>query len=146
MFRKIEIVAYIGSKSRCRRGYLRLAARFTETGCSEPHLKSRLQFTMIRALLASWVGRFACCLGVKSRPRKFERVDKWSFCLKAAMIAANRRDHEQTTAPEPQPGFQGEGGACRGQGRPDDSSTGRALRRPPQSGDGLESSARGRGF
>src|ERR1017187_7018220 len=67
----------------------------------------------------------------KSRLRKFEQVDKWSFCLKAAMIAANRRDHEQTTAPEPQPGFQGEGGACRRQGRPDDSSTGRALRRPP---------------
>jgi len=49
----------------------------------------------------------------ESRLRKFEQVDKWSFCLKAAMIAANRRDHEQTTAPEPQPGFQGEGGACR---------------------------------
>src|ERR1700686_1472515 len=77
----------------------------------------------------------------ESRLRKFEQVDKWSFCLKAAMIAANRRDHEQTTAPEPQPGFQGEGGACRRQGRPDDSSTGRALRRPPQSGDGLESTA-----
>src|SRR5664279_6029853 len=77
----------------------------------------------------------------QSRLRKFEQVDKWSFCLKAAMIAANRRDNEQTTAPEPQPDFQGEGGACRRQGRPDDSSTGRALRRSPQSGDGLESSA-----
>jgi hypothetical protein len=43
--------------------------------------------------------------GTQSRLRKFERVDKWSFCLKAAMIAANRRDHEQTTAPGPQPGF-----------------------------------------
>jgi hypothetical protein len=50
---------------------------------------------------------------IESRLRKFEQPDKWSFCLKAAMIAANRRDHEQTTAPEPQPGFQGEGGACR---------------------------------
>src|SRR5674476_993919 len=79
--------------------------------------------------------------GMQSRLRKFEQVDKWNFCLKAAMVAANRRDHEQTTAPEPQPGFQGEGGACRRQGRPDDSSTGRALRRPPQSGDSLESSA-----
>ena len=48
------------------------------------------------------------------------------------MIAANRRDHEQTTAPEPQPGFQGEGG--------------RALRRPPQSGDGLEGTAGGASF
>jgi hypothetical protein len=38
---------------------------------------------------------------LKSWPRKFEQADKWSFCLKAAMIAANRREHEQTTAPEP---------------------------------------------
>jgi hypothetical protein len=37
----------------------------------------------------------------ESWPRKFEQADKWSFCLKAAMIAANRREHEQTTAPEP---------------------------------------------
>ena len=28
-----------------------------------------------------------------------------------------RRDHEQTTAPEPHTGLQGEGGACRRQGR-----------------------------
>ena len=69
--------------------------------------------------------------GKKSRLRKLEQVDKWGFCLKAAMIAANRRDHEQTTAPEPQPSFQDEGGACRRQGRPDDSSSGRALRCPP---------------
>src|SRR5665647_3134116 len=34
----------------------------------------------------------------ESRLRKFEQVDKWSFCLKAAMIAANRRDHDQVTA------------------------------------------------
>jgi hypothetical protein len=33
--------------------------------------------------------------------RKSAQDDKWSFCLKAAMMAANRRDHEQTTAPEP---------------------------------------------
>jgi hypothetical protein len=52
----------------------------------------------------------------ESRTRKFEQGDKWSFCLKAAMIAANRRDHEQTTAPEPHTGLQGEGGACRRQG------------------------------
>jgi hypothetical protein len=39
--------------------------------------------------------------GAQSWPRKFEQADKWSFCLKAAMIAANRREHEQTTAPEP---------------------------------------------
>jgi hypothetical protein len=47
----------------------------------------------------------------ESRLRKFEQGDKWSFFLKAAKIDANRRDHEQTTAPEPQLGFQGEGGA-----------------------------------
>ena len=27
--------------------------------------------------------------------------------------AGNRRDHDETTAPEPQPAFQGESGACR---------------------------------
>ena len=35
----------------------------------------------------------------ESWTRKFEQVDKWSFCLIAAMIAANRRDYEQKTAP-----------------------------------------------
>jgi hypothetical protein len=35
----------------------------------------------------------------QSRTRKFEQVDKWSFCLTTAMIAANRRDHEQATIP-----------------------------------------------
>ena len=35
----------------------------------------------------------------QSWTRKFEQVDKWSFCLIAAMIAANRRDYEQKTAP-----------------------------------------------
>src|ERR1019366_9475504 len=64
----------------------------------------------------------------ESWPRKFEQADKWSFCLKAAMIAANRRDHEQTTAPEPQRCFQGEGGACRRQGRSDAGPIGRAFR------------------
>jgi hypothetical protein len=46
-------------------------------------------------------------LGVQSRLRKFEQDDKWNFCLTAAIIAAIRRDCEQTTAPEPHPGFQG---------------------------------------
>src|SRR5713226_3372321 len=32
----------------------------------------------------------------KSRLRKFEQVDKWSFCLNAAIIAINGRDHERT--------------------------------------------------
>lgn len=66
---------------------------------------------------------------LRSRVRNL--VDNWSFCLKAAMMAANRRDQEQTNRAEPQPGFQGEGGACRRQVRPDDSPIGRALRRPP---------------
>jgi hypothetical protein len=52
----------------------------------------------------------------ESRFRKFGQDDKWNFCLKAAMIAVNRRDHEQTTAPEPLTGLQGEGGAGRHQG------------------------------
>jgi hypothetical protein len=46
-----------------------------------------------------------------------EQVDKWSFCLIAPTMAANRRDHEQETAPEPHTGFQGESGACLHQGR-----------------------------
>jgi hypothetical protein len=41
----------------------------------------------------------------QSRLRKFEQVDKWNFCLTTAIVAANRRDHEQTTAPEPYPGL-----------------------------------------
>jgi translation elongation factor EF-4 len=44
---------------------------------------------------------------VESRPRKSAQDDKWSFCLTTAIIAANRRDHEQTTTPEPHTGFQG---------------------------------------
>ena len=41
----------------------------------------------------------------ESRSRKSEQDDKWSFCLTTAIIAASRRDHEQTTAPEPTPAF-----------------------------------------
>jgi len=49
----------------------------------------------------------------ESRTRKFEQIDKWSFCLTAGTLSLRiRRDHEQTTAPEPHPGLQGEGGAC----------------------------------
>src|SRR5882672_5428293 len=64
----------------------------------------------------------------QSRTRKFEQDAKWNFCLTAGTISPRiRRDYEQTTAPEPHTGLQGEGGACRRQRRPDDSSTGRAL-------------------
>src|SRR3954452_2676685 len=80
--------------------------------------------------------------GCQSRTRKFEQDAKWSFCLTAGTISPRiRRDHEPTTAPEPHTGLQGEGGACRRQGRPDDRSTGRAVRRPPQSDHGVEGAA-----
>ena len=50
--------------------------------------------------------------------RESERCDKWSFCLTAGKIGPRiRRDDEQTSTPEPHTGFQGEGGACRRQGR-----------------------------
>src|SRR5260370_30996008 len=78
-------------------------------------------------------------LGSKSRSRKSAQGDKWSFCLKAAMMAANRRDHEQTSPPESLTGLQGQGGACRHPGRPDTAPIGLAFRRPPQSGHRLES-------
>src|SRR5436190_8036691 len=54
-----------------------------------------------------------------------------------------RSDEEQTSTPEPHTGLQGEGGACRRQGRPDDSSACRAVRRPPQSDYGVEGAAGG---
>jgi hypothetical protein len=44
-------------------------------------------------------GVASSCNDIQSWTRKFEQVDKWSFCLIAAMIAANRRDYEQKTAP-----------------------------------------------
>ena len=37
----------------------------------------------------------------RRRLSKFEQVDKWSFCLNAAIIAVSGRDHEQATAPAP---------------------------------------------
>jgi putative transposase len=40
------------------------------------------------------------------------------FLPATAIIAANSRDHEQTTASEPHSGLQGEGGACRRLPRP----------------------------
>src|SRR6201997_5366513 len=41
----------------------------------------------------------------ESRLRKSAQDDKWNFCLTTAIIAVHRRDHEQTTAPEPLPAF-----------------------------------------
>jgi glutathione peroxidase-family protein len=42
----------------------------------------------------------------QSRSRKFGQDDKWNFCLTAAIIAVNRRNHEQTTPAEPLTGLQ----------------------------------------
>jgi hypothetical protein len=42
----------------------------------------------------------------QSWSRKSAQDDKWNFCLTAAIFAVNRRDHEQTTAPEPLTGLQ----------------------------------------
>src|SRR5258707_3143325 len=78
--------------------------------------------------------------------RKSAQDDKWSFCLKAAMMAANRRNDEQTTAPEPHTGIQGQGGARRRQGRSNAGSAGGAFRCSPQSDYDVEGAARGWGL
>jgi hypothetical protein len=65
----------------------------------------------------------------QSRSRKSGQDDKWNFCLITAIVAVNRRDHEQTTPPEPLTGLQGEGGAGRRQGRPNHRTAGGAFRR-----------------
>src|SRR5260370_551457 len=78
--------------------------------------------------------------------RKSAQDDKWSFCLKAAMMAANRRDYEQTTAPEPHTGIQGQGGTRRRQGRSNAGSAGRAFRCSPQSDYDGEGATRGGGL
>jgi hypothetical protein len=78
----------------------------------------------------------------QSRFRKSAQDAKWSFCLTAGTIGPRiRSDHEQTSPPESLSGLQGEGGAGSHQGRPDDSPTGRAFRRSPQSDYGVEIAA-----
>ena len=58
-------------------------------------------------------------IGLERWPGKTAHGDKWIFCLTAAIVPHDRRANEQTTTPEPQPGFQSEGGlGCR-QGRED---------------------------
>ena len=43
---------------------------------------------------------------VKSRSRKSAQDDKWSFCLTTGTLCPRiRRDHDQTTAPEPYSGL-----------------------------------------
>jgi hypothetical protein len=44
---------------------------------------------------------------------KSEHGDAWIFCLTAASMAANRRDHDEATSPPPRTGVQGEGGPWR---------------------------------
>src|SRR6266581_8997046 len=77
-------------------------------------------------------------LDEQSRSRKSRQDDKWNFCLITAIVAVNRRDHEQTTPPEPLTGLQGEGGSGRRQGRPNHRTAGGAFRRSPQSDHGME--------
>src|SRR5258708_19216951 len=84
--------------------------------------------------------------GSQSWIRKSAQDDKWSFCLKAVMMAANRRNDEQTTAPEPHTGIQGQGGARRRQGRSNAGSAGGAFRCSPQSDYAVEGAPRGWGL
>jgi Tripartite tricarboxylate transporter family receptor len=51
--------------------------------------------------------------GTESGSRKSAQGDKWNFCLTAGTLCLRiRSDHEETTAPEPHTGLQGEGGPC----------------------------------
>src|ERR1700681_1445446 len=83
----------------------------------------------------------ALAAAIQSRSRKFGQDDKWNFCLTAAIIAVNRRNHEQTTPAEPLTGLQGEGGSGRRQGRPNHRPTGGAFRRPSQPDSDMEIAA-----
>ena len=53
--------------------------------------------------------------------------EKWIAGLTAAMLAASRRQDEQATAPEPQPGVQGQGGTGRRARREDAGRAGAAV-------------------
>src|ERR1700737_3051888 len=77
----------------------------------------------------------------QSRSRKFGQDDKWNFCLTTAIIAVNRRNHEQTTPPAPLSGLQGDGGSGRRQGRPHNRPAGGGIPRLPQSDHGMEIAA-----
>jgi Enoyl-CoA hydratase/isomerase len=65
--------------------------------------------------------------GAQRWPGKTAQGDKWIFCKTAAIVPHDRRSDEQTTTPEPQSGFQSEGGiGCR-EGREDAGRVGAAL-------------------
>src|ERR1700719_4221984 len=77
---------------------------------------------------------------------KFQQFDKWSFCLTAARMAADQeRVDDETSAPEPQPGIQGESGIGCFEGREDVGRVGAAIRRSRQSDHAMEGAASGRG-
>src|SRR5712675_1141403 len=107
--------------------------------------QKRSKTTPIRSLFAMYYNFARIHKTLKSWIRKSAQDDKWSFCLKAAMMAANRRNDEQTTAPEPHTGIQGQGGARRRQGRSNAGSAGGAFRCSPQSDYDVEGAARGWG-
>jgi hypothetical protein len=52
-------------------------------------------------------------------PGEFRQAVKWIFCLSAARMPRIRSKNDEASTPEPQPGFQGEGGVGRHQGRED---------------------------
>jgi hypothetical protein len=82
-------------------------------------------------------------IAIQSRPQESEQGDKWSFCLTAGTLCQRiRRDDEQTTAPEPYTGLQGESGSGRHQRRSNACPTGGAFRCPPQSDYDMESATR----
>src|SRR5258707_1429832 len=91
----------------------------------------------------AYVNDIICICREQSRPQESEQDDKWSFCLTAGTLCQRiRRDDEQTTAPEPYTGLQGESGAGRHQGRSNACPTGGAFRCPPQSDYDMESATR----
>ena len=58
---------------------------------------------------------------------KFEQVDRWKICLRAARMPQIRREHDETSAADAQSGLQGEGGIGGHQGREDAGRVGAAV-------------------
>src|SRR5258706_5181856 len=130
----------IKSSSRIANLSLTASAVLEPTIIGKPYLRQR----SISGSQSDQAKRDGARGGCQRRSRKFGQDDKWNFCLTTAIIAVNRRNHEQTTPAEPLSGLQGEGGSGRRQGRPNDSSTGGAFRRPPQSDYGVGGADGGR--
>src|ERR1035437_8427770 len=103
-----------------------------------------LQFDIERFRLLSW--NYSINWVLRAGPGNLHRaIGGVSARWRARCAPRIRRDHEQTTAPEPHTGLQGEGGACRHQGRSNAGSACGAVRRPPQSDHIVESAAGGGG-